>query len=98
MAERDRGPRYRFVPLTLDHPGNADAPANSSIFCKGERLGIVTSGGWSFTLDCSIVLGYVAASQCSPGTSLQIEIFGERVNATVRAEPLYDAGNTAPRA
>ena len=98
VAERDRGPRYRFVPLTLDHPGNADAPANSSIFCKGERIGIVTSGGWSFTLDCSIVLGYVAPSQCSPGTSLQIEIFGERVDATVRAEPLYDAGNTAPRA
>ena len=98
MAERDSGPRYRFVPLTLDQPGIADAPANSSIFCNGERVGIVTSGGWSFTLDCSIALGYVTPSHSSSGTTLQIEIFGERVDATVRAEPLYDAGNTAPRA
>ena len=33
LAERARGPRYRFVPLTLDRPGDADAPANSSIYC-----------------------------------------------------------------
>ena len=98
VAERDRGPRYRFVPLTLDQPGIADAPANSSIFRNGERVGIVTSGGWSFTLDCSIALGYVTPSHASPGTTVQIEIFGERVDATVRSEPLYDAGNSAPRA
>ncbi len=98
VAERVRGPRYRFVPLTLDQPGIADAPANSSIFRNGERVGIVTSAGWSFTLDCSIALGYVTPSHSSSGTTLQIEIFGERVDATVRSEPLYDAGNSAPRA
>ena len=84
--------------MTLDHPGDADAPANSSIFHDGERVGIVTSGGWSFTLECSIALGYVSASHCSPGTSLQVEIFGERADATVRVEPLYDPLNQAPRA
>ncbi|MEP7201800.1 MAG: FAD-dependent oxidoreductase [Ilumatobacteraceae bacterium] len=98
FAERDGGPRYRFVPLRLDHPGEADAPANSSIFRGDERVGIVTSGGWSFTLDCSIALGYVEPSHCSPGTKLQIEIFGQRVDATVGAEPLYDPENKAPRA
>jgi dimethylglycine dehydrogenase len=98
VAERARGSRYRFVPLTLDQPGEADAPANSSIYCGGERVGIVTSGGWSFTLDCSIALGYVQPSHSSPGTSLQIEIFGECVDATVGIEPLYDPTNKAPRA
>jgi dimethylglycine dehydrogenase len=98
LAERSRGSRYRFVPLTLDQPGEADAPANSSIYCNGERVGIVTSGGWSFTLDCSIALGYVQPSHCSSGTSLQIEIFGQRVDATVGSEPLYDPTNTSPRA
>ena len=34
LAERARGPRYRFVPLTLDRPGDADAPANSSIYSR----------------------------------------------------------------
>ena len=58
----------------------------------------VTSGGWSFTLDCSIALGYVYPAHCLPGTSLQIEIFGERVDATVRVEPLYDPANSLTRA
>jgi dimethylglycine dehydrogenase len=98
LAERERGPRYRFVPLTLDQPGDADAPANSSIYCDGERVGIVTSGGWSFTLDCSIALGYVSPSHCLPGTTVQVEIFGEQVDATVCVDPLYDPANTAPRA
>ena len=98
LAERVRGPRYSFVPLTLDQPGDADAPANSSIYRDGERVGIVTSGGWSFTLDCSIALGYVSPAHCSPGTSLQVEVFEERVDATVRVEPLYDPLNKATRA
>jgi dimethylglycine dehydrogenase len=98
LAERSRGSRYRFVPLTLDRPGEADAPANSSIYRDGERVGIVTSGGWSFTLDCSIALGYVMPAHCAPGTSLQVEIFGERVDATVRVEPLYDPANKLTRA
>jgi dimethylglycine dehydrogenase len=98
LAERARGSRYRFVPLTLDRPGDADAPANSSIFSNGERVGIVTSGGWSFTLECSVALGYVEPSHCAPGTTLQIEIFGQLVDATVGVEPLYDPDNKAPRA
>jgi dimethylglycine dehydrogenase len=97
LTERERGRRYRFVPLTLDHPGDADAPANSSIYCDGDRVGIVTSGGWSFTLDCSIALGYVSPAHCLPGTTLQVEIFGKRFDATVRIEPLYDPANRATR-
>ena len=98
LAERDKGSRYRFVPLTLDQPGDADPPANASIHSSGERVGIVTSGGWSFTIDRSIALGYVESDHCSPGTNLQIEIFGQLVDATVGSEPLYDPDNKAPRA
>jgi len=97
IAERDRGPRYRFVPLTLDEAGRADAPANASVYCGEQRTGIVTSGGWSFTLDTSVALAYVEREHGSPGTPLHIEIFGERVAATVGSEPLYDPGNERPR-
>ncbi|HZX56089.1 MAG TPA: glycine cleavage T C-terminal barrel domain-containing protein, partial [Ilumatobacteraceae bacterium] len=96
-AGRVRGPRYHFVPLVLDQPGNADAPPNASVFAGAERVGIVTSGGWSFTLDASIALAYVERRCASPGTPVEIEIFGERVAATVRAEPLYDPSNDRPR-
>jgi len=93
LAERERGSRYRFVPLVLDEPGRSDAPANSSVFSGGERVGIVTSGGWSFTLDASIALAYVERSHAGAGTPLRVEIFGEQVGATVRTEPLYDPRN-----
>jgi len=93
MAERERGSRYRFVPLVLDEPGRSDAPANASVFAGDERVGIVTSGGWSFTLDESIALAYVDAARSAPGTPLDIEIFDRRVSATLRTEPLYDPGN-----
>ncbi len=98
IAERDRGSRYRFVPMTLDEAGDADAPFCSSVFSGDRRVGIVTSGGWSFTLDTSIALGYVEQPFDVPGTKVQIEIFGERTPATVRREPLYDPANEHPRA
>ncbi|MEA3185668.1 MAG: dimethylglycine dehydrogenase, partial [Ilumatobacteraceae bacterium] len=53
VAERQTGPSWRFVPMTLDDPGDADAPFFSSIFDgdgpHAQRFGIVTSGGWSFS-------------------------------------------------
>ena len=98
VAERDRGSRYRFVPMTLDDAGDADAPFCSPVFAGDRRAGIVTSSGWSFTLGASIALGYVEPPFDAPGTKLQIEIFGERTNATVRSEPLYDPTNQHPRA
>jgi dimethylglycine dehydrogenase len=98
VAERERGSRYRFVPMTLDEPGDADAPFCSSIFAGDRRVGIVTSGGWSFTLGTSIALGYVERPFDLAATSVQIEIFGERRDATVKREPLYDPANERPRA
>ena len=98
LVERDRAPRYRFVTLALDHDGEADAPANSSVYAGDVRAGIVTSGGWSFTLDTSIALAYVARDHAVDGGTVDIEIFGERVAATVSADPLYDPTNERLRA
>jgi dimethylglycine dehydrogenase len=98
VAEHGRGSRYRFVPMTLDAPGDADAPFCSSIFAGDRRVGIVTSAGWSFTLGKSIALGYVERSFAVASTHVQIEIFGNRVDATVQSEPLYDPTNQRSRA
>ena len=97
-AERRTGSPWRFVPMTLDQPGDADAPFCASIFAGAERVGIVTSGGWSFTLERSIALGYVRPAHAAPGTRLEVEIFGTRVPVTVGAEPLFDPDNARLRA
>jgi dimethylglycine dehydrogenase len=87
--------------MVLDDDGDADAPFCASIFDGGEdpaRIGIVTSGGWSFTLSESVALGYIRPEFAAAGTKVQIKIFGELKWATVGAEPLYDPHNERLRA
>jgi dimethylglycine dehydrogenase len=43
VAEKAAGSPWRFVSMTLDEDGDADAPALSSIFDGEERIGLVTS-------------------------------------------------------
>jgi dimethylglycine dehydrogenase len=98
IREAERGPAQRFVPLALDDEGDADAPPCAPVMLRGESVGLVTSGGWSFTLNKSVGLAYVRSDLATPGTKLEIEIFGERRIATVGREPLYDPENARLRA
>jgi dimethylglycine dehydrogenase len=93
VAEKAKGSAYRFVGMTLDVDGDADAPFCAGIFDGNKRVGIVTSGGWSFTLDKSVALGYVEPKYEAVGTKLEVEIFGTRVPVTVGSEPLFDPKN-----
>ncbi len=98
LAEKAAGVQERFVPLTLDEPGTADAPFCAPIRSNGEIVGLATSGGWSYTLEKSIALGYVRTDLVRPGVKLEIDILGERCPATVDQEPLYDHNNSRLRA
>jgi dimethylglycine dehydrogenase len=98
VAERARGVRQRLVPLVLDEPGEADAPFCAPVHAQGERVGLATSGFWSFTLERSVALAYVRADLAVAGSSVEVEIFGRRSPATVGAEPLYDPENARLRA
>lgn len=98
LSERQRGAAQRFVPLLLDDAGETDAPACTGVFQGETRVGIVTSGGWSYTLGRSVALAYVATPLAVEGTALDIDVYGERRRARVAAEPLYDPANARLRA
>ena len=91
------GVTQRFVPLLVD-AGVADAAPVSIVWRGGERVGLVTSGGYGHRLKRSIALGYVRRDLITPGTELEIEILGERRRALVGREPLYDPDNLRLRA
>lgn len=93
IAEKARGSAYRFVPMILDQDGDADAPFCASVFSGEKRIGIITSGGWSFTLNKSVALAYVRPEFEAAGTKVEIEIFGTRKSATIGLEPLFDPKN-----
>ncbi|MFO1035580.1 MAG: FAD-dependent oxidoreductase [Geminicoccaceae bacterium] len=98
QGEFQAGPVERFVPLLLDEPGDADVPACSPVFVGGERVGLVTSGGWSWTLERSVALAYLRTDLAVPGTRVEVDLLGSRVVATVDREPLYDPDNARLRA
>ena len=93
LREREHGPAWRFVPLIVEEPGAADAPFCASVFDGDARAGLVTSGGWSHTLNASLALAYVRPHLATEGTRLAIDILGERCPARVAREPLFDPEN-----
>ncbi|MGW8225772.1 MAG: GcvT family protein [Anaerolineales bacterium] len=53
-------------------------------------IGWVASGGYGYTIEQSIVYAYLPIDYTKIGIEMEIEFFGERVNATVVKSPLYD--------
>ncbi|HXT08202.1 MAG TPA: FAD-dependent oxidoreductase [Roseiarcus sp.] len=98
LAERVQGPKERLVPLTLDEPGDADAPYCSTVWHGAQRVGLTVSAGYGHALQKAIALAYVRADLTTPGTKLDIEILGKRCAALVGADPLYDPQNLRLRA
>jgi dimethylglycine dehydrogenase len=92
LAERQRGVAKRFVGLTV-HGNAQDAPYMASLRHEGAIVGEVTSGGWGHRVGASIALGTVRADLASPGTRLEIGIFGDWFPAEVHDGPHYDPAN-----
>ena len=99
LSEKQAGVAKRFVTLTLDNPGPADAPYMSTIWIGDEVAGETTSGGWGYRVNKSIALGMVRADAAVPGTKVTVDIYGERYAATIAEEqPLWDPQNDRIRA
>jgi 4-methylaminobutanoate oxidase (formaldehyde-forming) len=80
----------KLVCLVLDDPRAIALGSEPVRAADGEIVGRVTSGGYGYAVDASIAFAYVPLAHGDPGTQLQVDIFGDWVNAEVRAEPLYD--------
>lgn len=60
-----------------------------AIVVNGANCGSVTSGTFSPSLEKGIAMGYVNAPYHEIGTTVQIDIRGKLINATVTATPFY---------
>lgn len=65
------------------------------VMAGDDEVGVVTSGTQTPFLKKSIGLAMVPVSRSEPGTALQIDIRGRRVNAVVVPEPFYKRPKTA---
>jgi aminomethyltransferase len=86
-AVRAAGPAEKLVPFTIEGRG-IPRPGNE-VFSGGERVGAVTSGTFSPSLEVGIGMAYVLAHLAEPGTELEIDVRGRRRPARVGSKPLY---------
>ncbi len=75
--------------IGLEVVGKRAAREGSEIFRDGKRVGIVTSGSFTPTLQKSISMGYVQPDCTTVGGELEIDIRGNRQSARVVAMPFY---------
>lgn len=89
MREIAEGPQRKWVGLKLE--GRLPAREGAQVFAGpehgGPKVGIVTSGGFSPTLGQPVALAYVASAYAAPGTSLEVEVRGKRLSATISPTP-----------
>ena len=96
--ERQAGVRRRVAPLVLEERPH-DAPYMSTIWHGGDVAGEVTSAAWGHRVNRSVALAMLRADLLAPGTRVEVEVFGERVPATVMPDaPLWDPLNERLRA
>jgi len=98
QCEKQHGVKKRFVTLTVE-AGDTDAPYMTTIWADGEIVGETTSGAWGYRIKKSVAFGMLRADLATPGTTVEVEIYGERFKATVEEDqPLWDPANERIRA
>ncbi len=75
--------------IGLEVVGKRAAREGTEIFRGGKRVGVVTSGTFTPTLQKSISMGYVSPDCTIVGTELEVDIRGSRQPARVVAMPFY---------
>ncbi len=97
-AEKARGPKKRFTVLKVE-ARDCDAPYMSTIWHEGQIVGETTSGYWGHRVNASLSLAMIRSDLAQVGQTLEVEIYGERVKASVMGDgPVWDAANERIRA
>ena len=75
--------------MTLDDPSSV-VVGKEPILDGGRVLGYVSSANYGHSIGRGIVYGYLPIDYAEAGTKVDVLYFGERLQATVANEPLYD--------
>ncbi|MGI9113561.1 MAG: glycine cleavage system aminomethyltransferase GcvT [Chthoniobacterales bacterium] len=89
LETKTNGARERLVALKMDGKGPPPRP-HYALFNNGARVGEISSGTLSPSLNIGIGMAYVSASAAKSGTALEVEIRGQRFPATIAKKPLYN--------
>jgi aminomethyltransferase len=85
---KQNGPAEKLVAFRMNGKGPPPRP-HYGVFADGARIGEVTSGTLSPSLNYGIGMAYVSAGSAKIGTPIEIEIRGTKFPATIEKKPLY---------
>ena len=88
LRMKQSGPREKLVPFRMKEKGPPPR-AHYSVFENGERIGEVTSGTLSPSLNWGVGMAYISAPHAKIGAQIDIEIRERKFPATIEKKPLY---------
>jgi aminomethyltransferase len=84
---RADGPAEKLAPFRIE--GAGIPRQGNPVLVDDEKVGVVTSGSFSPSLDVGIGMAYVRPDLAEPGTEVEIDVRGKRRAARVASKPLY---------
>jgi aminomethyltransferase len=88
LTTKEFGPREKLVPFRMKQKGPPPRP-HYAVFHNRERIGEITSGTLSPSLNWGVGMAYVSSAHAQIGTEIDIEIRGQKFAATIEKKPLY---------
>jgi len=88
VKTKENGPREKLVPFKMKDKGPPPRP-HYSVFENGARIGEVTSGTSSPSLNWGVGMAYIDSAHAKIGNKIDIEIRGKQFPATIEKKPLY---------
>jgi aminomethyltransferase len=88
LKTKENGPREKLVPFKMKDKGPPPRP-HYSVFENGQRVGQVTSGTLSPSLNWGVGMAYINSANAKIGNKIDIEIRGQKFPATIEKKPLY---------
>jgi aminomethyltransferase len=88
VKTKEFGPGEKLMPFRMKEKGPPPRP-HYAVFRNGERIGEVTSGTLSPSLNWGIGMAYVSSAHAKIGAEIDIEIRAQKFPATVEKKPLY---------
>ena len=97
QAMLEKGIRSKCCTLLIDGPQDADPWGREALYLNGEKVGRLTSGGYSVAFGKSIGMGYLPPALAVEGTQLQVKMLNQLWPATVTCDSPYDPKNETIR-
>ncbi len=83
----------KCITVLIDGPKDADPWGREALYSNGQKIGRLTSGGYSVHFKRSIGMGYVLPEHSDVGKKIQVKMLNKLWNAVIVEDSPYDPKN-----